>query len=746
MSELPVPELPVHGITEGDRPVLERPYPAGDELERILFRNMLEYAAEAIYFKDLQSRFIVVSRTLAAAHGRTPEEMVGLTDVDVFTAEHASAAYADEQQVIATGISILNKEERETWPDRGDTWVATNKRPLRDLDGNIIGTFGLSRDITRTVNAEQDAKRTADALTLAHADLSRVEAQLRTVLDTSGDAIALYDASLCYQYLNATAMRLGNDPGGNSLGQTDRELGRDEAFLAVWEAGLKSVLATGEPCSLDFSVGSGQELRWFAAQLAPQRESEHGTPIGVVASTREVTELKRVQSKLAHQAVHDPLTGLANRVLLVDRLSQALLRMERQPGQLALLFIDLDHFKVINDTYGHDTGDRLLVEIGERLTTIARRLDTVARFGGDEFVLLCDRLSTDDDVRVVADRVVRSIGEPFIHDGIELNITASVGVVLTGDPYAGCENLIRDADAAMYQAKDRGRDHYQFFDAGLRERAVAKNAVGWELGKALERGQFRLEYQPVVSLADQSIVGMEALIRWDHPDRGTIPPSEFIALAETRGLIVPIGTWALDEACRQLVEWTQLFPLHKCSPGHEPLSMAVNVSGRQLRNADFISIVEVALERNGIAPGQLCLEITETALIEETAEARETLEAIAALGVHIALDDFGTGYSSLAHLRQFPVDVLKIDRSFVDRVETNERERQIVGAVTAMAHVLKMIVVAEGIETPGQLAQLTELGCDKGQGYLLARPMRPEALEGLLRAQESAHVASSGAA
>ena len=388
----------------------------------------------------------------------------------------------------------------------------------------------------------------------------------------------------------------------------------------------------------------------------------------------------------------------------------------------------------------------MFVEISERLTTIARRLDTVARFGGDEFVLLCDRLSTDDDVRVVADRVVRGISEPFFNDGIELNISASVGVVITSDPYARCENLVRDADAAMYQAKERGRNHYQFFDAGLRDRAVARNAVGWELAKALERGQFRLEYQPVVSLRDRSIVGMEALIRWDHPERGTIPPSEFVALAETRGLIVPIGTWVLDEACRQLVEWTQLFPSHGCDPAHEPLSMAVNVSGRQLRSADFVSVVKVALERNGIAPGQLCLEITETALIEETTEARETLEAIAALGVHIALDDFGTGYSSLAHLRQFPVDVLKIDRSFVDRLETNDRERQIVGAVTAMAHVLKMIVVAEGIETPGQLTQLTELGCDKAQGYLLARPMRPEALEELLRAQESAHVASSGAA
>jgi diguanylate cyclase (GGDEF)-like protein/PAS domain S-box-containing protein len=739
--ELPVSERPVSGLPVSGLPVHEKPYPVGEELGRIAFHNMLEYASEAIYFKDMQSRFVAVSRALSAMIGREPEELLGLTDFDIFTAEHASAAYADEQRVIATGIAMLGKEERETWPDRGDTWVTSNKRPLRDLDGHIIGTFGISRDVSRTVHAEQDARRAADALTIAHTDLSRVEAQLRTVLDTSADAIVLYDANLCYQYLNAAAMRLTDDPIGDCLGQTDRELGRDEAFLAVWEPGLKGVLATGEGCTVDYSIGSGRDLRWFASQLAPQRESEHGTPVGVVASTREVTELRRAQSKLAHQAVHDPLTGLANRVLLVDRLTQALLRMERQPGQLALLFIDLDHFKVINDTHGHETGDRLLVEIGERLTAIARRLDTVARFGGDEFVLLCDRLSTDEDVRVVADRVVRAIGEPFFSDGIELNITASVGVVMTNDPYAGCENLVRDADAAMYQAKERGRDHYQFFDAGLRDRAVAKNAVGWDLARALERGQFRLEYQPVISLRDRSIVGIEALIRWDHPERGTIPPSEFIGLAETRGLMVPIGNWVLDEACRQLVEWA---PLR--DPALKPLGVAVNVSGRQLRGTDFVLAVKVALDRNDLAPSQLCLEITETALIEETAEARETLEAIAALGVHIALDDFGTGYSSLAHLRQFPVDVLKIDRSFVDRLETNDREWQIVAAVTAMAHVLNMIVIAEGIETVGQLTQLSDLGCDYAQGYLLARPMRPEALELLLRAQESAHVASSGAA
>jgi diguanylate cyclase (GGDEF)-like protein/PAS domain S-box-containing protein len=719
MSELPAPA---------------RLHPLSRELEQLCTRNLFDTIDAAIYFKDLQSRFITFSRAFATLHGREPEELVGLTDFDLFTQEHATDAYTDEQRIIASGVSVVDKEERETWSDRGDSWVTTTKHPLRDLHGEIIGTFGVSRDITRMVHAEEEAVHNAAALALAHSDLSHVEAQLRTVLETSADGIALYDAQLRYQYLNGAARRTALEPSANFLGRTDRELGRDDAFLAVWEAGLKSVLATGEGCAVDFSLGRGRQLRWFASYLAPlgggaagPDGTDGGRPLGVVASTHEVTELKQAQNKLAHQAVHDPLTGVANRVLLTDRLTQALLRMERQPGKIAVLFVDLDHFKGINDTYGHDAGDRLLVEVAERLTVLARRLDTVARFGGDEFVLLCDKLLTGADVRVIADRVVRALAVPFVDNGTEFNITASVGVVMTSDPYAGGEDLLRDADAAMYQAKERGRNQYQFLDASLRERATAKFAIETELIRAIEREQFRLEYQPVFALSDQHIVGFEALIRWDHPERGTVPPAEFINVAENRGLIVAIGTWALNEACRQLVEWTSV----RTSKG-SPLTMAVNVSGRQLRAIDFVDEVTSALGRHGLAPGQLCLEITETALIEETADARDALEELASLGVHIALDDFGTGYSSLAHLRQFPVDILKIDRSFVDRLETSDRERQIVAAVTSMAHVLGMTVVGEGIETLGQLRELTDLGCDDGQGFLLARPMRPEAVALLL--------------
>jgi diguanylate cyclase (GGDEF)-like protein/PAS domain S-box-containing protein len=690
--------------------------------------NLLSGTDEIIYFKDLHSKFLRVSVGCAALHGLPPAALVGLGDFDLFTAEHAARAYSDEQRIIATGVAMVDVEERETWPDRADTWVSSTKLPLRGADGSIIGTFGISRDITRRVTAEAEASRQSAQVVLAHAELGRVEAQLRAVLDTATDGIALYDGQLRYQYLNATAERMTGMSIDEILGRTDRSLGRDEAFLAVWENALQAVLRTGESCAVDFSLGAGADVRWFQAHLAAQTSPTGRDPIGVVASTREVTELKKAQDDLAHQAVHDPLTGLANRVLMMDRLTQVLLRMERQPSRIAVLFVDLDRFKEVNDTCGHDVGDRVLIEVAKRLTGVARRMDTVARLGGDEFVMLCQKLSSDQDVRVIADRVVRALAEPFLDGDRELFVTASVGVVVTTDPYVGGDVLLRDADAAMYQAKERGRNHYQFFDPELRDRAAITYAVETDLGRALERRQFRLEYQPLFSLPDQRLVGVEALIRWDHPDRGCVPPDEFIGVAETRGLIVPIGSWVLEEACRQVKEWAQLN-----GPSAASLRVAVNVSGRQLREPDFATTVKETLARYGLEPGRLCLEITETALIEEAVQAREVLEELAALGVHIALDDFGTGYSSLAHLRQFPVDVLKIDRTFVDKLSGGDREREIVAAVIAMAHVLGMTVVGEGIETVDQLHHLIDLSCDTGQGYLLARPQKPPEISKLLK-------------
>ena len=543
-------------------------------------------AAEKVYFKDRQSRFLFVSKAWleAVAPDLSEEEVTGKTDFDFFSEEHAAAAFEDEQYIIRTGEPIVGKLERETFNDRAGAWVSTTKMALRNERGEVIGTFGISRDVTAQIRAE---------------------------------------------------------------------------------------------------------------------------------------------NALAYQAMHDPVTGLANRAAFMDRLSQALAAMGLQPGRLAVVFVDLDHFKAINDNFGHDAGDQVLAEAGRRLSVLCRHGDTVARLGGDELVVLCGALGESDDVGRIADRFVREIAAPYVADGRDLSVTASAGVVVTSDPLAEPEQLVREADEAMYQAKKAGRDRYRVYDTA-RVTANGTAPLQAELARALDSSELFVAYQPLFSLEDLSLVGVEALVRWRHPERGLVPPGDFVPFAEEHGLIGRIGSFVLDEACRQLADWM-------ARPGWpERFTMAVNVSGRELGGPELTERVARAVRRNGIDPARLCLELTETALVGEWGDVQGALAALSKLGARVALDDFGTGYSTLAHLQRLKVDVLKIDRSFVSQIGREPRDREIVGAVTAMAHALGMTVVAEGIETSHQLEALAGLDCDQGQGFLFARPLSPEGVVALV--------------
>ena len=555
-------------------------------IERTCMRNLLYSTEERVYFKDLRSRFLLVSAgwIAAIAPDHAVEEIIGKTDFDFFSEEHAAAAFDDEQRIISTGEPIVGKLERETYHDGINPWVSTTKMPLRDERGQIIGTFGISRDVTAQIKAEK---------------------------------------------------------------------------------------------------------------------------------------------ALAYQVLHDPVTGLANRVALMDRLSQALGSLERQPGRLAVLFVDLDHFKAINDSFGHDAGDQVLAEVGRRLSQLSRNADTVARLGGDEFVVLCAALRDDDDVGLIADRIVRGIRAPYIEDGRDLSITCSVGIVVTRDPLSEPEQLIRDADEVMYEAKETGRDRYRVFDSAQRIPTGA-SLLQFELSHAIENEELFLLYQPLFSLEDRSLMGVEALVRWRHPERGIVAPDDFIPFAEQHGLIGKIDSFVLNEACRQLAEWTSR------DGWPNGFTMAVNVSGAELSGPEFAGRVADVIRRHGIAPAQLCLEMTETAFVGEWGDLQETLSALSKLGVRLALDDFGTGFSSLAHLQRLKVDVLKIDRSFVAQIGRSPRDREIVGAVTAMSHALGITVVGEGIETSQQLDTLAGLDCDQGQGFLFARPLPREAVVALV--------------
>lgn len=684
-----------------------------EDLGEFWTRNLLEAPGAIVFFKDLQGRFIRVSPACAALTGRTPEEMVGLTDFDLTDRAHALELLTDEQRIIATGEPLIDKAEVDRLVDRLGTWVETSKFPLRDADGTIVGTFGSTRDVTRQGRAEQEVARMANAAADEHARLMLAEAQLRAVLNGSTDAIVKYDGALRYQYVNPAGERARATPLEQLIGRTDRETGMDHSLLAIWEPALRAVLQNGEPGEIEFSARDPQgDEKWFHTTLSPDRDAS-GALVGVLTSTRDTTEIKRAEQALAHQAMHDSLTGLANRYLLKDRLGQALVRMERAPNRLAVFFVDLDRFKDVNDTYGHEVGDSVLVEVARRLERAGRRTDTVARLGGDEFVVLCDRVPTADDVQQIADRIVHAMAEPFEVGTLTLRLSASVGAVVTDDPGAGASSLLRNADSAMYRAKEGGRNQFEIFDPLAPIEAAAGSAIEAELRVALENEEFRLVYQPRLSLAERHVMGFEALIRWEHPERGTLSPEDFLAVAEARGLIVPIGAWVLDTACQQLAAWTT-----DRDPNIASLTMSVSVSGRQLRERHFADLVRSTLEQHGLAPGQLCLEVSERALVHNGPDSRSTLEALAALGVQLAVDDFGATYTSLARLPQFPVGVVKLGQ-----LTASSHERGIVAAVIAMAHGLGMSVVCGGIETVAQINDLLDLACDDGQGFLLGRPL-----------------------
>jgi diguanylate cyclase (GGDEF)-like protein len=442
----------------------------------------------------------------------------------------------------------------------------------------------------------------------------------------------------------------------------------------------------------------------------------------------DVTDRKRMEAELERLALYDPLTGLPNRALFSDRLRQALERRDR--GQVtAVYFLDVDRFKRINDSLGHGAGDEVLREVAARIERTLRPDDTVARFGGDEFTVLCESVGGVLEAVNVADRLQRELAEPLEAGGAELRLSASIGVTLAerGED-ADFWRLVEDADAAMYRAKERGGARTELFDQAMRQRAVQALAIEQELQHALQSGELRLYYQPLVNLESGEMVGAEALIRWEHPKRGLLSPDQFLPVAEESGLIVEVGAWAVGEACRRLRDWD------RTGGGASRFGLAVNLSARELTHPDVVTTVLNAVRRSALAPERLTIEVTESAAISDRDSGFRALRELSSAGVKIAIDDFGTGYSSLDHLREMPADILKIDRSFVAGMAANSPDSALVAAAIAMGRALDMEVVAEGIETAAQMADLRELGCPFGQGYLFARPLPPEEIHSLLGA------------
>jgi diguanylate cyclase (GGDEF)-like protein len=429
---------------------------------------------------------------------------------------------------------------------------------------------------------------------------------------------------------------------------------------------------------------------------------------------RYAIERKRAEVQLAHQTLHDALTNLPNRLLFLDRLRQALARSARRRAHIAVLFLDLDRFLRVNDALGHAMGDAVLVETAQRFETAVRPGDTVARFAGDKFTVMCEDIAGEHDALAIAERLTAALAFPFDLDGEEHVLTASIGIALSQGENPAAESLIRDADAAMHRAKERGRARVELFDESVRHRAVIRLSTESALRRALREDELRLHYQPEIDLASGKAVGVEALVRWDHPERGLLEPVEFIQLAEETGLIIPLGEWVLSEACRQLAAWRREHP-------ERDLFMAVNLSTRQLRDPDLEHAVARALSSAGVEPSHLFLEVTESLLLDDPVAGLKVLARLRDSGIRIAIDDFGTGFASLSYLRRFPADVLKIDQSFIVSVADDARDRAIVGAVIELGRALGLSVVAEGVETGEQAEQVARLGCDLAQGFWFAR-------------------------
>ena len=517
------------------------------------------------------------------------------------------------------------------------------------------------------------------------------------------------------------------------LGRTPEELLGSQwtEFTHPEERPLGDVVSERIAAGHDTYTGERRYLRpdgtvvWTLSNVSLVRDHD-GAPQYLLMQLQDMTDRKLMELELSHQALHDSLTGLPNRALLTDRLLQAIAGSRRRGSHLGVIFLDLDRFKMVNDVLGHAVGDEVLQHVARRIAASIRPGDTVARLGGDEFVVVCDDISAIE-IDGIATRLLAELGVPRPIAGREMSFTASLGIAISDDD-ATPERLLRDSDAAMYRAKERGRARIELFDVALRSRVERRQATASALHQALEREEFAVHYQPVIDLSTGAMVSAEALLRWNHPTRGLISPDEFIPLAEETGLIVPLGAWVLDQACAQLARWQDL----ESGPATANLTVAVNLSVRQMLGPDIAAAVEDVLRRNGVAAADLCLELTESVFMADVDYFGRTLAVLKDIGVRLAIDDFGTGYSSLSYLQRYPVDVVKIDQSFVRRMGGAPQDAALVAAIVAMADALSLDVTAEGVETRQQLLALRALGVRHGQGFYLARPVPPVDVTALL--------------
>jgi diguanylate cyclase (GGDEF)-like protein/PAS domain S-box-containing protein len=676
------------------------------------FRTLAEAMPQIVWIMRPDGENVYVNQQWMDYTGLTLEESLGGGWNQPFHSEDRQRAWDAWQHATATrGTYAVECRLRRT--DGEYRWWLIRGVPHQDASGEILKWFGTCTDI-------QDLKMIEEALFV-----EKESAQVR--LNSIGDAVVCADISGNINFLNSVAVKMTGWTFEEAAGRPIDEVLRikDATGGETCNSLIKAVRhgkTVQLPLNYIFIRRDGMEIP-IEGSVAPILGRE-GHDAGAIIVVRDVSAARAMSLQMAHLAEHDSLTGLPNRLLVNDRVSQAIALASRHHKKVALLFLDLDGFKHINDSLGHPIGDRLLQSIGKRLVDCVRATDTVSRQGGDEFVVLLSEVEHAEDAAITARRMLQAVAEPQSIDQHDLHVTTSIGLSVYPDDGLDAETLVKNADTAMYQAKENGRQSYQFFKPAMNVRAVERQSIEENLRRALERQEFALHYQPKVDLRTLQITGAEALIRWMHPTRGPISPAQFIPVAEDCGLIVPIGNWALGEACKQTRRWADA--------GLPAVTMAVNVSAMEFRQETFMEGVFAILKNTGLDPGSLELEMTESILMKRVESTASVLQELRTRGVRVAVDDFGTGYSSLSYLKKFPIDALKIDQSFVRQLTTNPDDTTIVSAIISIGRSMKLRVIAEGVETREELEFLQAHRCDEGQGYYFSRPILPEQFAKLL--------------
>ena len=691
------------------------------------YRGLLEAAPDAMVVVDQSGAIVLLNVQAERQFGYRREELVGQRVTKIIPEGFLEHLIADVDRTAAEALAQQVGMGIELFGHRKDGIqfpIEIMLSPLESAEGTLV--TAAIRDITNRKRAERK---------IIEEILLTKKGRAQATLDCIGDAVICTDTLGKVTFLNPVAEVM---TGWSLLEAAGRPMA--EAFRIVdastrmtipdpMERALRQDRLASLPPNCVLVRRDGSELP-IEDSVSPIHD-RRGKATGAVMVFRDVSVARAMAEQMAHSAEHDFLTGLPNRLLLNDRISQAIALAQRHLHQVAVLFLDLDGFKHINDSLGHPIGDKLLQSIAKRLVGCVRHSDTVSRQGGDEFVVLLSEVEEPEHTSITARRMLQAVAVAHSIDPHDLHVSASIGVSVYPEDGFDAETLIKNADTAMYQAKENGRQSFQFFRPAMNVRAVERQSIEENLRRALERHEFVLHYQPKVDLKTGSITGAEALIRWAHPVRGSVPPAQFIPVAEDCGLILPIGAWVLREACMQARTWIDA--------GLPVTTMAVNVSAMQFRNENFLEGLFAILDETGMKPELLELEVTESVLMKRADFTASILQTLRERGVRVAVDDFGTGYSSLSYLRKFPLDALKIDQSFIRHITNTPDETAIVSAIISMGQSLNLRVIAEGVETPEEMAFLSAHRCDEAQGYYFSQPLPHEQFARLLQTQLPAY-------